>query len=45
MVDVNLFETSLPLRLDYEAALAYVLLPPVGGVALLILEHKSDYVR
>ena len=45
VVDVNLFETSLPLRLDYEAALAYVLLPPVGGVALLILEHKSDYVR
>lgn len=44
-VDVNLFETSLPLRLDYEAMLAYLLLPPVGGVILLIVEHKSDYVR
>ena len=44
-VDVNLFETSLPLRLDYEAMLAYLLLPPVGGVLLLIVEHKSDYVR
>ncbi len=45
VVDVNLFETSVPLRLDYEAALAYILLPPVGGVVLLIVEHKSDYVR
>ena len=44
-VDVNLFETSLPLRLDYEAMLSYLLLPPVGGVVLLIVEHKSDYVR
>lgn len=44
-VDVNLFETSLPLRLDHEAMLAYLLLPPVGGVILLIAEHKSDYVR
>ena len=25
--------------------LAYLLLPPAGGVALLLLEHKSDYVR
>lgn len=25
--------------------MAYVLLPPAGGVLLLILEHKSDYVR
>lgn len=39
------FETSLPLRLDYEACLAYLLLPPAGGVLLLMLEHKSDYVR
>ena len=39
------FETSLPIRLDYEACLAYVLLPPAGGVLLLVLEHKSDYVR
>lgn len=33
------------MRLDYEAVLAYVLLPPAGGVLLLLLEHKSDYVR
>ena len=39
------FETSLPMRLDYEAVLAYVLLPPAGGVFLLLFEHKSDYVR
>ena len=44
-LDVNLFETSLPLRLDYEAMLAYLLLPPAGGVLLLVMEHKSDYVR
>jgi uncharacterized membrane protein len=25
--------------------LAYVLLPPAGGVFLLLAEHKSDYVR
>ncbi|KAI4288993.1 MAG: hypothetical protein L6R35_001739 [Caloplaca aegaea] len=42
---VDLFETSLPLRLDYEAMLAYLLLPPAGGVLLLLTEHKSDYVR
>lgn len=44
-LDVNLFETSLPLRLDYEACLAYLALPPAGGVFLLVMEHKSDYVR
>ena len=44
-LNVNLFETSLPLRLDYEACLAYLLLPPAGGVFLLVVEHKSDYVR
>lgn len=44
-LNVNLFETSLPLRLDYEACLAYLLLPPAGGVLLLVMEHKSDYVR
>ena len=43
--NLQAFETSLPMRLDYEAMLAYLLLPPVGGVFLLILEHKSDYVR
>ncbi|KAI4195491.1 MAG: hypothetical protein LQ346_003416 [Caloplaca aetnensis] len=42
---VDMFETSLPLRLDFEAMLAYLLLPPAGGVFLLVLEHKSDYVR
>ena len=44
-LDVNLFETSLPMRLDYEACLAYLALPPAGGVFLLVTEHKSDYVR
>jgi hypothetical protein len=44
-LNINLFETSLPIRLDYEALLAYLLLPPAGGVLLLVLEHKSDYVR
>jgi len=43
--NINLFETSLPIRLDYEAMLAYLLLPPAGGVILLLMEHKSDYVR
>lgn len=42
---VNLFETSLPMRMDYEAMLAYLLLPPAGAVFLLLMEHKSDYVR
>lgn len=39
------FETSLPIRMDFEAMLAYILLPPAGGVLLLLFEHKSDYVR
>lgn len=43
--NLEAFQTSLPIRLDYEAMGAYLLLPPVGGVLLLILEHKSDYVR
>ncbi|RMZ88299.1 hypothetical protein DV736_g4481, partial [Chaetothyriales sp. CBS 134916] len=42
---LQVFQTSLPLRMDFEAMLAYLVLPPVGGVALLILEHNSDYVR
>ena len=25
--------------------MAYLLLPPAGGVFLLVMEHKSDYVR
>lgn len=42
---LNEFETSLPIRLDYEACLAYLLLPPAGAVLLLVIEQKSDYVR
>ncbi|KAI5921487.1 hypothetical protein F4810DRAFT_339573 [Camillea tinctor] len=42
---VSEFDTSLGLRLDYEAALAYLLLPPLGAIILLILERQSDYVR
>lgn len=40
-----MFETGLGLRMDYEACLAYLLLPPAGGVLLLVLEQRSDYVR
>jgi hypothetical protein len=43
--DVDLFETSLGIRMDWEACLAYLALPPLGPVVLLIMEHKSDYVR
>lgn len=43
--NLQAFETSLPLRVDYLAMLAYLLLPPAGSVLLLLLEHKSDYVR
>ncbi|KAF2712263.1 hypothetical protein K504DRAFT_464345 [Pleomassaria siparia CBS 279.74] len=42
---VDVFETRLGLRMDYEACLAYLLLPPAGGVLLLLMEHRSDYVR
>ncbi|KAK5132805.1 hypothetical protein LTR08_008606 [Meristemomyces frigidus] len=41
----NIFETSLGLPLPVEAMLAYLVLPPAGGMALLLFEHKSDYVR
>ncbi|KAL1958258.1 hypothetical protein VTO42DRAFT_4766 [Malbranchea cinnamomea] len=44
-LSLGAFETSLPIRVDYEAMLAYLLLPPAGGVFLLLVEHKSDYVR
>ena len=44
-VSLGAFETSLPIRMDVEAALAYLLLPPAGGLILLLAEHKSDYVR
>lgn len=43
--DDDLFATSLPMRLDVEAVLCYVGLPPVAGAVLLCLETKSDYVR
>lgn len=43
--EISEFDTSLGLRLDYEACLAYLAVPPVGAVFLLILERNSDYVR
>jgi hypothetical protein len=42
---VSEFDTSLGIRLDYEACLAYLALPPLGPILLLMLERKSDYVR
>ncbi|KAI2626269.1 hypothetical protein GGS21DRAFT_280833 [Xylaria nigripes] len=42
---VSEFDTSLGIRLDYEAVLAYCGLPPLGAILLLIMERKSDYVR
>ncbi|KAI4864184.1 hypothetical protein F4820DRAFT_424436 [Hypoxylon rubiginosum] len=42
---VSEFDTSLGIRLDYEACLAYLGLPPLGAIILLILERKSDFVR
>ncbi|PKS05081.1 hypothetical protein jhhlp_008448 [Lomentospora prolificans] len=42
---VSEFDTSLGIRLDYEAALAYLALPPLGAIVLLIMERNSDYVR
>ncbi|KAK9461286.1 uncharacterized protein V1516DRAFT_675548 [Lipomyces oligophaga] len=42
---VNQYETNMPLRLDYECVIAYLLLPPVGSVILLIFETKNDFVR
>lgn len=41
----SVFETSLGMPLRLEACLAYLLLPPAGGVVLLLFEQKSDYVR
>lgn len=43
--NLDLFETRLGIRMDWEACLAYLLLPPAGGVVLLVVEHRSDYVR
>ncbi|KAI0396394.1 hypothetical protein F5Y17DRAFT_119001 [Xylariaceae sp. FL0594] len=42
---VSELDTSLGIRLDYEAVLAYVGFPPLGAILLLILEKQSDYVR
>jgi hypothetical protein len=42
---IDLYETSLGMRLDWEACLAYLALPPAGAALLLVLEHRSDYVR
>ncbi|KAB5577702.1 hypothetical protein GE09DRAFT_1021543 [Coniochaeta sp. 2T2.1] len=42
---VSEFDTSLGIRLDYEACLAYAAFPPIGPILLLVLERKSDYVR
>ncbi|KAH6880165.1 hypothetical protein B0T10DRAFT_609754 [Thelonectria olida] len=44
-VEVSEFDTSLGMRLDYEACLAYLAFPPIGAIVLLILERNSDYVR
>ena len=44
-LNLDAFDTSLPIRVDVEAMLAYLLLPPAGSVFLLLVEHKSDYVR
>lgn len=44
-LNLEAFDTSLPIRVDVEAMLAYLLLPPAGSVFLLLVEHKSDYVR
>nr|XP_023900348.1 uncharacterized protein LOC112012199 [Quercus suber]POE50718.1 upf0132 membrane protein [Quercus suber] len=41
----DIFQTSLGLNIGLEACLAYLLLPPAGGVVLLLFERKSDYVR
>jgi hypothetical protein len=42
---VSEFDTTLGIRLDYEACLAYLALPPLGAILLLILERNSDFVR
>lgn len=43
--EVSEWDTSLGMRLDYEACLAYLAFPPLGPIILLILERNSDYVR
>ena len=41
----DMYATSLGLRMDVEAALAYLVFPPAAGAALLVGETRSDYVR
>ncbi|KAI9593938.1 hypothetical protein BDF19DRAFT_414941 [Syncephalis fuscata] len=41
---INKYETSLPIRVDVEASLTY-LLGCFSGVFFLICEQKNDYVR
>ncbi|CAO3610869.1 unnamed protein product [Cunninghamella echinulata] len=41
---VNKYETTLPIRVDLEAVLAYIA-PPLSGLLLLVLETQNDYVR
>ncbi|KAI8071048.1 hypothetical protein BC940DRAFT_295118 [Gongronella butleri] len=41
---VNKYETTLPIRVDVEAALTYVV-PPLSGLVFLVLETHNDYVR
>jgi len=43
--DGDMYATSLGLRMDIEAALAYLVFPPAAGAVLLIGETRSDYVR
>lgn len=43
--EVSEFDTSVGLRLDYEACLAYLAFPPIGAILLLIAEKNSDFVR
>ncbi|KAG6003251.1 hypothetical protein E4U21_002234 [Claviceps maximensis] len=45
VAEISEFDTSLGLRLDHEACFAYLALPPLGSIVLLILERNSDYVR
>lgn len=45
VAEVSEWDTSLGLRLDYEACLAYLAFPPIGAIILLILERNSDFVR
>ena len=37
--------STATLGVRVEAVLAYLLFPPAGGVLLLLVEHRSDYVR